>query len=162
LFLKSVSFADSKIRDSVTARFAAEGIAAQRLILEVGSPRAEYLAAYNRVDIALDPFPFPGGTTSVEGIWMGVPLITLKGDRIISRQGESILHNMGLPDWIAKDEDDYVELAVRRAGDLSKLAQLRSELRQTMEASPLCDAPLFAHHLEEAFKQMWRNFCQCH
>lgn len=160
LLLKSISFNDLNIRESVTARFAAEGISADRLELEVNSPRQEYFSAYNRVDIALDPFPFPGGTTSVEGIWMGVPMITLRGDRIISRQGESILHNLGLQDWIAANEDDYVELAVRKAGDLSNLAKLRSQLREKLEVSPLCDAQLFAQHLEQAFKKMWDNFCQ--
>jgi predicted O-linked N-acetylglucosamine transferase (SPINDLY family) len=159
LLLKSQSFNDTGIRESVMARFAAEGISADRLELEVNSPRREYFTAYNRVDIALDPFPFPGGTTSVEGIWMGVPMITLSGDRIISRQGESILRNINLQDWIAEDEDDYVELAVRKAGDLASLAKLRSQLRQRLEFSPLCDAKLFAQHLEEAFKQMWSKLC---
>lgn len=159
LLLKSQSLTDKGIRDSVMARFAAEGISADRLELEANSARREYFAAYNRVDIALDPFPFPGGTTSVEGIWMGVPMITLNGDRIISRQGESILRNINLPDWIAEDEDDYVELAVRKAEDLAGLAKLRSQLRQRLEFSPLCDAKLFAQHLEEAFKQMWSKLC---
>ena len=158
LFLKSRSFADAAISEKTIARFAAHGIAANQLLLEIDSPSKEYLAAYNRVDIALDPYPFPGGTTSVEGLWMGVPMITLQGDRIISRQGESILHNLGLQDWIAQNEDDYVDLAVKKAADLSGLARLRGELRTRLEASPLCDAKLFAQHLEQAFQQMWKNY----
>jgi protein O-GlcNAc transferase len=157
LFLKWGTFFDPAVREDVVARFAAQGITSDRLHIESVSPRSEYLAAYNRVDIALDPFPFPGGTTTVEGIWMGVPVITKRGDRIISRQGEGILHNIGLQDWIADNEDSYVELAVRHATDLSSLAKLRGELRQKLESSPLCDAKLFAQNLENAFKQMWEK-----
>jgi predicted O-linked N-acetylglucosamine transferase (SPINDLY family) len=127
--------------------------------MEGASPRGEYLAAYNQVDIALDPFPFPGGTTSIEGLWMGVPVLSLKGRRFISHQGETILHNVGLPEWIAVDEDDYVAKAAAFAGDLRALAALRTDLRERLVASPLCDAPRFARNLEEAFRGMWRSWC---
>lgn len=160
LFLKSGSLSDSFVRQSVVERFVAEGVSSDRLELESSSPRREYLAAYNRVDIALDPFPFPGGTTSVEGIWMGVPMITLSGDRIISRQGESILHNVGLQDWIARNEDEYVALAVKKATNVTELAELRRGLRGRLESSPLCDAKLFAQNLQDAFMRMWKIYSE--
>ncbi len=158
LLLKGGSFADINVRKEVADRFVKEGISTDRLEFQAASSPREYYLAYNHVDIALDPFPFPGGATSVQGIWMGVPLITLQGDRMLSRQGENILHNIGLPDWIAKDEDEYVELAVRKAEDLVGLAAIRSELRAKLESSPLCDAKAFAQNLENAFEQMWKNF----
>ncbi len=159
LLLKWSTLSDAHVRDSVLRRFAQHGISAERILMEGPSPRAEYLAAYGRVDIALDPFPFSGGTTSFEGVWMGVPMVTLKGDRIIARQGECILNNIGLADWIAQTEDDYVELAVQKAQHIDALAELRAQLRGRIEASPLCDAPLFAAHLESAFTEMWARYC---
>jgi predicted O-linked N-acetylglucosamine transferase (SPINDLY family) len=159
LFLKTKQLVDINGRQSVVKRFAVHGIAAERLILEGAAPRAELLAAYHRVDIALDPFPYPGGTTSVEALWMGVPVLTLAGDRFLSHIGESILHNAGLPEWIAADADDYVARAVLHAGDLERLAALRSQLRQQVLASPLFDAPRFARHFETALRGMWTQWC---
>jgi len=112
---------------------------------------------YQRVDIALDPFPYNGTTTTVEGLWMGVPIITRRGNRFISHVGESIAHNAGLSDWIASDDDDYVAKAVEHTRDLNQLATLRAKLRQQVLVSPLFDAPRFARHLEEALYRMWRT-----
>ncbi len=158
LLLKWQSYADMAAREALASRFVNEGISTERLEFQEASPRREYFLAYNRVDIALDPFPFPGGTTSIQGIWMGVPMVTLQGDRIVSRQGESILHNLGLSDWVAQSEDEYVDLTVQKAADLAGLARLRGELRAKLESSPLCDAKTFAQNLEDAFKQMWEKF----
>jgi len=158
LFLKSKQLADVSMRQLTEDRFAAHGIAADRLILEGHSSRLEYLAAYDRVDIALDPFPFAGATTSVEGLWMGVPFITRHGDRMVARQGEGILNNMGLSDWIAMDNEAYVGIAVARAANLPLLAELRSGLRTRLLESPLCDAPRFARHLENALLAMWQAY----
>jgi predicted O-linked N-acetylglucosamine transferase (SPINDLY family) len=144
-------------RELTRQRFAAHGITDDRLILEGHSPRAELLAAYNRVDVALDPFPYPGGTTTVEGLWMGVPAITRRGDRFLSHVGESIARNAGLPDWIAADDDDYVAKAVAHTGDLARLASLRAGLRPQVLASPLFDAPRFARHFEAALWGMWHK-----
>jgi predicted O-linked N-acetylglucosamine transferase (SPINDLY family) len=159
LMLKAKELGDAAQRASVLQRYARHGIAPERLILEGNSPRAEYLAAYHQVDIALDPFPFPGGTTTVEGLWMGVPALTLKGDRFIGHQGETILHNAGLADWIAQDTDAYVAKAVAFAGDLAALSSLRANLRGQLLASPVCDAPRFARHFEAALRGMWRQWC---
>jgi predicted O-linked N-acetylglucosamine transferase (SPINDLY family) len=160
LFLKAKLFKETSVRQSVMERFAARGIAADRLILEGRVPRVDYLRPFQRVDIALDPFPYPGITTSVENLWMGVPVLTLAGKRFLSRQGVGLLMNAGLPEWIAETEDDYVFRAVSRANDLKALSSLRSELRQRVLASPIFDAPRFAQHFEAALRGMWQKWCE--
>lgn len=155
LLLKARQLAQDATRRAILDRLKAHGIAAERLLLEGPSPRGAMLADYGRVDIALDPFPFPGGTTSVEGLWMGVPVLTRRGDRFVAHQGECIAHNAGLADWIAADDDDYVAKAVTHAADLARLAALRHGLRQQLAASPLFDAPRFARHLEAALWGLW-------
>lgn len=160
LFMKTKALGDAGVAAEYRERFARHGIAPESLRFEGASPRSEYLEAYHEVDIALDPFPFPGGTTSVEGLWMGVPVLTLRGARFIGHQGETILHNAGLPDWIAQDEAEYVAKAAAFAGDLPALARLRAGLRERLVASPLCDAPRFARNLEGALRGMWRVWCE--
>ncbi|MEG1054731.1 MAG: glycosyltransferase, partial [Janthinobacterium sp.] len=117
--------------------------------------RLAMLEAYQHVDIALDPFPYPGGTTSMEALWMAVPIVTRRGTHFLSHLGESILHNAGLPDWIASDDDDYVDIARRFASDVDALAALRGRLRQQVVNSPLYDARRFARHFEDA---VWGMF----
>lgn len=160
LLLMSKQLASPSECQSVLARFAACGVPAERLILQPPVPRAEYLASYGRVDMVLDPFPFTGATTSIEGLWMGVPFITRRGDRLVAHQGEGILQNLGLQDWIAADDDDYVACAVRHAADLASLAGLRAQLRERLRVSPLCDAPRFARHFELALRGMWERYCE--
>lgn len=157
LFLKSRQLNDPKMRETVAARFARHGIKPACLLLEGTSPRPELLAAYQRVDIALDPFPYNGGTTSMECLWMAVPFITRRGNRFLSRCGESLAVNAGLADWIATDDDDYVNKAVTHSADLERLAALRTGLRRQVLASPLFDAPRFARHFEDALWGMWHR-----
>lgn len=159
LLLKAPQLGEPAVRRSTMERFAAHGIGAERLQLEEAEPRAQYLAAYGRVDLALDPFPFAGATTSAEGLWMGVPMVTLAGDRFVSRQGVSLLQNLGMPEWIAADPDDYVARAVRHANDLPRLVSLRAGLRQRLLASPCCDATRFARHFADALRGMWQDWC---
>ena len=159
LFLKAKQLNDLSMHRYTSARFAAHGIAADRLMLEGSSSRTDYLRTYNKVDIALDPFPFTGGTTTLEGLWMGVPVITRRGNRFIAHQGESIIHNVGMSDWIAADNEAYVAIAVARASDLSGLASRRANLRSQLLASPLCNALVFARNLEAAFRGMWQSYC---
>jgi predicted O-linked N-acetylglucosamine transferase (SPINDLY family) len=159
LFLKARTLDDTEVAQMVRERFAAHGVSPERLILEGATQHRAYLERYHQVDIALDPYPYNGGTTTVDALWMGVPTLTLKGDRYVAHMSESILHNIGLTDWIAADEDDYVAKAAAYARDLDKLASLRAQLRQRLLASPLCDAPRFARHLEQAFRGMWRTWC---
>jgi predicted O-linked N-acetylglucosamine transferase (SPINDLY family) len=160
LFLKAKGLTDPGLRKSILERYAAHGIGPDRLLLEGASPRHDYLAAYHRVDIALDPFPYPGGTTTADALWMGVPVLTLRGDRFIGHQGETLLTHVGLPDWIAADPDDYLAKALAFAADLAALAGLRGRLRTQFLASPLCDAPRFARNLEEALRKMWNAWCE--
>ncbi len=158
LFLKTKQLADAAVIAEVIAAFGANGISENRLVLEGRSPRDEYFAAYHRVDIALDPFPFPGGTTSAEALWMGVPVLTLKGDRFISHQGESIAHNVGMSDWITEDSEDYLAKAQYFASDVQSLARLRSGLREQVLKSPLFDAKRFVKHFESAMWGMWAEY----
>ena len=159
LLLKTKQFIEPSVRQDVAQQFARHGITSSRLMLEPPVPRADYLKPFNRVDIALDPFPYPGITTSVECLWMGVPFITLAGNTFMARQGVGLLNNAGLPDWVAADEDDYVKLAARRAGDLHTLQQLRQELRARVLASPIFDAQSFAQNFESAMRGMWHAWC---
>jgi protein O-GlcNAc transferase len=156
LFLKDKQLDHQTGRDRVLARFLAHGITAERLILEGKSPREEYLACYHRVDISLSPFPYGGGTTSAEGLWMGVPVITKSGSYFLSHLGESIAHNSGLIDWIADDEVTYVAKAVQFSSDLKALATLRSGLREQVLQAPLFNTQRFARHFEEAVWSMRR------
>ena len=131
-----------------------------RLPLEGPVPRADYLKPFQRVDIALDPFPYPGITTSVENLWMGVPVLTLAGKSFLSRQGVGLLMNAGLPEWIAGNADDYVARALSHGSDVQALASLRAGLRQQVLASPIFDAPRFAQHFEAALRGMWQEWCE--
>lgn len=117
------------------------------------------MARYGDVDIALDTFPFTGGTTTVEALWMGVPVLTLAGASFLSRQGIGFLANNGLNDWIARDAEHFVELAIAHAADLPRLAALRGALREHLLASPIMDAHRFAGHFEAALRVMWQRWC---
>ncbi|MGY6238994.1 tetratricopeptide repeat protein [Burkholderia ambifaria] len=155
LFVKAPHLDDPREQDALAARFAAHGIDAARLLFEGRSPRDEYLAAYRRVDLMLSPFPYPGGTTTAEALWMGVPVLGRRGARFLSHICESLLHAARLPEWIADDDDAYVAKAVAFARNPAELAVLRTTLRAQVLASPLCDAPRFARHFEEALHEMW-------
>jgi predicted O-linked N-acetylglucosamine transferase (SPINDLY family) len=160
IFLKARQLDVASVREGVFDRFAAHGIGADRLILEGPDTRANYLTCYQRVDVVLDPFPYTGGATSAEALWMGVPVLTLAGTDFLSRQGVGLLMNAGLPDWVAADADDYVTRAVAYASDLPRLAALRSGLRQQVLASPVFDAARFAGHFETALRGMWQGWCE--
>lgn len=136
------------------SRLASARIDPARVDLFGGTSRDEYLAAYGDVDMVLDTFPFPGGTTTAEALWMGIPTVTFTGDTLVSRQGESMLHCAGLADWVARTEQDYIRIAVDMASDLPGLAELRAGLRATVLASPLFDGERFAKNLESAFENM--------
>jgi predicted O-linked N-acetylglucosamine transferase (SPINDLY family) len=109
--------------------------------------------------MVLDPFPYNGHTTSLDALWMGVPVVSLAGERAVSRAGLSQLTNLGLPELVSRTEDEYVAIATRLAGDLPRLAELRATLRSRMEASVLTDARHFARQIESAYRTMWRNWC---
>jgi predicted O-linked N-acetylglucosamine transferase (SPINDLY family) len=157
LRLKFGGLGDPPARRRMAELFAAHGIAAERVELSGMSPRAELLAEYNRVDIALDTFPYSGGLTTCEALWMGVPVITCPGETFASRHALSHLSNVGLTETIAGDHAEYVRLAVGLAGDRSRLAALRGGLRGRMAASPLCDAPRFARNLIAHLRDAWQR-----
>ncbi|CAM2164054.1 protein O-GlcNAc transferase [Burkholderia latens] len=158
LMLKAHELSGGDLSQMTVERFARHGIDEQRLILEGGSPRAEYFDAYNRIDIALSPFPYPGGTTTAEALWMGVPVIGMKGGRFVTHICESLLHAAGMGDCIAADEDAYVAKAIALARNRDALAAMRATLRERTLASPLCDAARFARNLEDAFHGMWAHY----
>ncbi|MDY0330454.1 MAG: tetratricopeptide repeat protein [Thiomonas sp.] len=160
LFLKTRHLADPELQAELMAKFQAQGISANRLILEGESSREDYLACFNRIDISLDPFPYTGGTTTVESLWMGVPVLTLAGQTLIGRQGLGLLMNAGLPNWVAYSKEEYIAKAVAWAGKIDELAQLRPALRQQVLASPLFDADRFARHFTQAMTQMWERHLQ--
>ncbi|EJL82730.1 putative O-linked N-acetylglucosamine transferase, SPINDLY family [Polaromonas sp. CF318] len=159
LHLMASQLSEASTRQTTLERFMAHGIDATRLLIQGPMPRIKYLQTYQRVDIALDPFPYTGGTTTAEALWMGVPVLTLAGNTFLSRQGVGLLMNAGLSEWIASDADDYVKRAVAHAGDLQKLSALRSSLRPQVMASPLFDAPRFARHFEAALRGVWHRWC---
>jgi len=159
LFLKTRALTDGAVRQEIAAFFEKRGIMPTRLMFEGFSPLSEALAAYGRMDIALDPFPFGGGATTAETLWMGVPLVTLKGGRWTGRMSADILAAAGINDLTAIDADSYVAIARRLAGDLPGLAERRSTQRTLFETSRFCDGRHFAVTLEEAFRGMWRRWC---
>jgi len=159
LYLKTKQLSDPAVREKTRQRFISCGIAPERLLMSGAlASRDDHLAEYNKVDIALDTFPYTGVTTSVEALWMGVPVLSMRGDRFITRTAGSIAHNAGLPDWISTDKDDYAAKATEFTSNLERLAALRAGLRQQVIASPLFDARRFARNFEDALWGMWKNY----
>jgi predicted O-linked N-acetylglucosamine transferase (SPINDLY family) len=147
-------------RQRVLDRLSHAGVAAERIEFVAKQSRADYLQTYHRIDIALDTIPYNGHTTSLDAFWMGVPVVTLVGQRVVGRAGLSQLCNLGLRQLAAESADQFVRIAVDLASDLPRLSELRSNLRQRMSESPLMDAPLFAKNIEQAYRQMWRRWCE--
>jgi protein O-GlcNAc transferase len=160
IFLKSASFDDERVKEHYRGLFAIHGVHAERLKFAGHSPRQESLAAYQGVDIGLDPFPYTGGTTTAEALWMGVPVISLRGNRFVSRIGESFLSTVGLREYVVDSEDAYIAKAIALASDLPRLADIRQQLREQMLNSPLCDCRGFTRDLEAAYRKMWETWCR--
>jgi predicted O-linked N-acetylglucosamine transferase (SPINDLY family) len=156
LLLKTAVLREAATAQELRARFVAVGGDVTRLDLEGHSPRADYFARYATVDFMLDPFPFPGGTTTVEAIHAGVPTLTRRGrGGMISRNGETLLSAVGLKDWIAADTADYIGKAVAFAKDGQGLATIRARL----SLGPLGDAATYARGLEAGWRLIWRDWC---
>lgn len=158
LLLEANALEDPSFAEDVLGRFAKLGIDSSRLTLLGRRPEHQY-ALYNRIDIALDPFPCNGGTTTFDTLWMGVPLITLEGKHMMARMGTDFLHHVGLEELISLTEEEYLSKAVELARDLARLRKLREGLRDRVRESPLMDARLFAANFEEAMRGMWRAWC---
>ena len=159
LLLKGRQLVDPMTCELLRRRFADQGIGADRVdMLGFLYETSSHLEVYHRVDIALDPFPYNGTTTTCEALWMGVPTVALAGDRHAARVGASLLSRVGLDGLIASSRDEYVELAVGLAGDRERLTSLRAGLRPRMAASTLCDAPAFARSVETAYREIWERW----
>lgn len=159
LLLRTKSLGDSEVRCRYLKLFASNGIATTRISLEAGLPHRDLLDAYNKIDISLDPFPYSGGLTTLESLWMGVPVITLGGSRFCSRHSISHLTTLGLANLVASNADDYLSIAKRLVQDKEGLSALRLTLRSCMAGSPICDAPRFTSNLETAYINMWKKWC---
>jgi protein O-GlcNAc transferase len=146
-------------RDRVRDSLARQGISPDRLTFTGKLPWAEYCGLYGQIDVALDPFPYNGGTTTCDALWMGVPVVSLAGQTAVGRAGLSILSNVALPDLVGCDVEQYVRLAVDLAHDLPRMAQLRATLRERMRQSPLMDTTRFVQNVEAAYRSAWQRWC---
>jgi predicted O-linked N-acetylglucosamine transferase (SPINDLY family) len=154
LMLKSRSFCDSAVAKRMTELFAAQGIEPHRLILQTRKESlAEHLSLYGEIDIALDTFPYNGTTTTCEALWMGVPVVTLQGSPEASRVSSSLLHQIGHPEWIAKNASEFAEIVGCLVSDIDKLSDLRKSLRTQVQASALCNHALITRDFENAVEQ---------
>ncbi len=160
LVLKNDSLGDANTRENYYALFAGQGISRERVDFLGSLPSVrEHLAVYGQIDIALDPFPYNGTTTTCEALWMGVPTITLAGRTHAGRVGVSLLSQVGLAECIAPDLPGYIAIATKLANDMQRLTELRVSLRAMVANSSLCDAPAFARDMEAAYRHMWHTWC---
>ncbi|HEY8097633.1 MAG TPA: tetratricopeptide repeat protein, partial [Methylobacter sp.] len=159
LILKTAELNDATVRERVIEHFTQAGVAADRITLQGKTSWHEHMQAYQQIDIALDPFPHGGGVTALEGLMMGVPVITLCWPTMAGRLSASIMITMGLPDWIATTPEHYVELAIQKASDLQSLALLRRQLRGIFTSSVLGDQAAYALAVEHEYRQLWIEWC---
>jgi predicted O-linked N-acetylglucosamine transferase (SPINDLY family) len=155
LVLNNQPLREPAFRDLVAARFAAHGIDRERLQLIATAPQPRTWAAYGGIDIALDPFPHNAGTTTIEALWLGVPVVSLAGRPSVGRFGAMILHAIGMDEWVTDDTDGYVARAVAAAADLAGLVTIREGLRSRVAGSPLCDAAGLAQQIEAVYREYW-------
>jgi predicted O-linked N-acetylglucosamine transferase (SPINDLY family) len=147
-------------RQHVRERFREKNIDPGRIEFVEHRPRAKYLELYHRIDVSLDTLPYNGHTTSLDSLWMGVPVVTRVGRTVVGRAGYSQLSNLGLSELVGWSDDQFVSIASKLAGDRGRLAHLRAALRGRMEQSPLMDAARFAGNLENAYRLVWQRWCQ--
>jgi protein O-GlcNAc transferase len=160
LVIKNNGMSDAETGRAQRQRMAECGIDPNRVtFLPFEKGPADHLARYGEIDIALDPFPYNGTTTTCEALWMGVPVVTLLGDRHAARVGASLLTRIGRPEWIGATLDEHVRKTVALAADPGELARARMDLRGAMRQSPLCDRMGFARSIEAAFRDVWRRWC---
>lgn len=160
LKLKTPSFTDMTCVRQVRDYFTHKGVHSNRLILTGPSSLADMMREYRQVDIALDPVPYNGGTTSMQALWMGVPVVTLCGNNLCGRMGASMLHHLGLADWVAKTQEEYIAIITKMTRDRPKLLSLKASLRRRMLASPLCDINGYTLELEQIYQQIWQHYCE--
>ena len=156
LVLRSKLLGIEEVQDYTADRFLSHGIDRDRLRFVGPSKRAEFIDSYNAIDIMLDPFPGNGLTTTYECLWMGTPVLTLRGHRLISRAGPGVLTELGLDELVADTVEDYVDRAIGLANDMPRLQWYNSSLREMLVSSSLCDEASFARELETVFEAMWQ------
>lgn len=159
LALKALYSDFPSVRESLLRAFADRGVADRVDFLPWTQTWRDHLALYDKIDVALDSFPYQGTTTSCEALWMGVPLVTIMGDRHAARVGPSILKQIGLDELVGATADEYVAIAADLARDPQRVAALRAGMRQRMLASSLCDETGFARRMQAALREMWRRWC---
>ena len=158
LILKSAEFSNNKVYQNILDKFKKFEIDQNSIILKGKSDnRKEVLETYNLIDISLDPFPFQGNTSTCESVWMGVPVLTLKGNRYLSHFGESINLNLDMSDWIASTKEDYIKKATKFSADIEKLSKIRSGLRKKSLLSPVFDSDEFSRDFGQMLSDLWRN-----
>jgi protein O-GlcNAc transferase len=160
LLLKTRELGTPAVRDTLLAHFATLGIGAHRLSLAGASSRDEYLEQLGAVDIALDPFPFPGGATTLDCLARGIPVVSKRGDRFIGHQGETLLRGIGLEDWIAADDQEYVRVAIAAATDLDALERQRARIGARLSTAPIFDGERLARQIGCAWCEMWQIWCR--
>jgi predicted O-linked N-acetylglucosamine transferase (SPINDLY family) len=160
LLLKAPAFEDAEVRDDFARRFAASGLPADRLDFAGASSWEEHLAAMARCDVALDPLPYTGATTTIECLLMGTPVVTRAGGAYYRRHAVGMLRDVGLDDLVVADEARYVERALALGSDGARRARLRQSLRAELRASPVADTEGFTRALEDALRLLWRDACK--
>ena len=150
---------ESRARSGLLEFLASHGLPPERVTLIGYQDGPSYMATYGQIDIALDPSPFAGGTTTFDALWMGVPVITLAGDRMASRGGRSILTTLGRPEWVADSPEQYIAIAQNLAANPAQLATIRSRLRDEIKNSPLMDNAGFTLDMEKQYRAIWRTWC---
>ncbi|WP_322991915.1 tetratricopeptide repeat protein [Limnohabitans sp.] len=160
LLLKAPSFRDESAIRIFRERFVQQGVDASRIEFRGPVGLADMMAEYADVDIALDPVPYNGGTTTLQALWMGVPVVVKEGQNFVSRMGASFMRAAGLPDWVAASDEAYVEIAARMAADRQALLQLKAGLRARLQAAPAWDVDQYTRDMESALRAMWTDHCQ--
>lgn len=160
LLLKAPSFRDESAIRIFRERFVQQGVDASRIEFRGPVGLADMMAEYADVDIALDPVPYNGGTTTLQALWMGVPVVVKEGQNFVSRMGASFMRAAGLPEWVAASDEDYVAIAVRMAADRQALLQLKAGLRARLQAAPAWDIDQYTRDMERALRAMWTDHCQ--
>jgi protein O-GlcNAc transferase len=159
IFLKNKDLDNKNVREKVLQGFKINNINEDRIILEGESKtRKELLQVYNHIDIALDPFPFQGNTSTIEAVWMGVPVLTLRGNRYLFHFGESINSNLNMKDWIANNHEEYISKSLEFASDIKQLTKIRKTLRQKALNSPVFDAERLSEHFSKMLWDIWNEF----
>ena len=158
LILKYKHYKDSDIRDDILKNFVDRDISQDRITFLNQSQREDYLMDFNKIDISLDPFPYPGGTTTCESLYMGVPVITLKGNDFLSRNSENILINSNLKKYVANNKKEYKKIAIQVSKSINQLN--KKDIRGQFIESPIMDEKSFTRELELNLLKIWNKYCQ--